>query len=90
MQQGTNSASMEQVRMIDVLHMQSVSEHSSLDHANSTECLEGTTCQKNEAQRFSTSSLSQILCLCTKCTAVNKDMGILLNHVRKYEINRNK
>lgn len=37
--------SMEEVKMMDVLHMQSVSEHSGLDHANSTETLQGFTCQ---------------------------------------------
>lgn len=37
--QGTNVASVEQLGLMDVLHMQSVSQHSSLDHANSTEAL---------------------------------------------------
>lgn len=44
--------------MMDVRHVQTVSEHSSLDHANSAESLEGRTCQNNETQQFPTSSLS--------------------------------
>lgn len=34
---GQNVASVGQLRLMDVLHMRSVSEHSSLDHANSTD-----------------------------------------------------
>lgn len=62
--------------MMDVLHMHSVGEQSGLNHANSTDTLQGVTCQKKQMQLLSTSS--HILCL---CKAVNKDMSIFSSSI---------
>lgn len=54
--------------MMDVLHMQSVNEHSSLDRASST-APAGEQCQKNDTLHLGTSFLNKFL-VCVKICRV--------------------